>query len=274
MNKSIRKNYLQPQFLYPLGAQPLSTLSTSTFVLQALRDRPELINALPNTNIFSQFQQHPFILKSLPKGSLKNIQTQWQRSAVPDFSPQDNITYSQDLSSNQIPNTPALRNEAIAPSDSQQIPPNIQRYIQQQREQAQNINPSSPSQGNEAIAPSSSQQIPPNLQKFVSPQLPNSSPTGQEKSPINSSPKQQTPKRSRFDQHPGTQIPANVQRDLEAQNITPSSPSQENEAIAPSNSQQIPPNIQRYIQQQKEQAQNITPSSSSQENDAIAPSDS
>ncbi|WP_204105283.1 MULTISPECIES: hypothetical protein, partial [Spirulina sp. CCY15215] len=98
------------------------------------------------------------------------------------------------------------------------------------KEQAQNITPSSSSQENDAIAPSDSQQIPPNLQKFVSPQSQKTSPTGQEKSPVNSpsssSQEEKLLKRSRFDQHPGTQIPVSIQRDVEAQNVVPSSPSQ------------------------------------------------
>ncbi|MGK7928580.1 MAG: hypothetical protein AB4290_25650, partial [Spirulina sp.] len=247
MNEPLAKNYLQPKFLYPLGARPLSTLSTSTFVLQSLRDRPELMTSLPDSSIFDRFRQHPFIVKSLPPGALENIQLQWQENVWSDLSfPKNNVTKNSVLSSVPTPENLESGGNAIA-TPNPEISPNL---------------PSSDSQKNP-------QPIPPHLQRFVSsPSSPNSSPTEQKKSPKNppssSSPSQQQPKTSRFEQHPGTRVPANIQREIEAQ--TPASPSPPNreseEAIAtpnpeispnlpssaqPQNPQPVPPNLQRFV---------------------------
>ncbi|MBP0020555.1 MAG: hypothetical protein J7647_23750, partial [Cyanobacteria bacterium SBLK] len=259
MSKSSEQNYLQPKFLYPLGARPLSTLNPSAFVLQALRNRSELSDSLPDSQIFAQFRQHPFIAKSLPAGSLRSIQLQWRGNNWPEFSPaNNNISYDGDLSPTQYPpnsddreNTNGFANSQLTPQEQvrdlgatpprqegqgqkpsrfeqhpgTQAPASIQRDIA-----AQNPTPSN------SETPPNPQPISPNLQRYaqqLQQQNPQQLPPHLQKFITPDAPASEQPpvtpprqegqgqKPSRFEQHPGTQAPASIQRDIAAQNPTP-----------------------------------------------------
>ncbi|MEM9538786.1 MAG: hypothetical protein AAGA60_04655, partial [Cyanobacteria bacterium P01_E01_bin.42] len=193
MSKPSDRNYLQPKFLYPLGARPLSTLNPSAFVLQALRDRPGLSDALPDANIFTQFRQHPFIVKSLPAGSLRNIQPpQWRGKGGSEFLlVNDNISYGRDYNANPYPALSDSRRNAIDSSNLQSPPQEQTQYPseipspQGEQEQkpsrfqqhpgtqapasirrdieAQNPQPAPPN----TPTPPNPQQLPPNLQRYA-----------------------------------------------------------------------------------------------------------